>query len=295
MSAPIEFVLTREYTSSRLRQIEAEYHLQLAAENSGELVKGMQALYRQQGASAEQALRASGEHHQEQLAALGRQTELLDRQIRETGQLRCDIQELGQGVADGFRTMEIELGRIYTALTRIETLIANPADTAVQELIRRSTASLRAAARASGRERDAAMRDVELLLEEVLRGAFGRTNYVAHFQSGWLAWKHHGDLERAEERFFDASRLSRDFKDDYRLMALRHHAHVLHELGRNAEALDALDSATREFSQSADAHFDHARILAITGESTQAVGHLQRAISLRPALAISARVEEAFQ
>lgn len=288
-----------EFTSPHLRRIKAEYHLELVAQNTGQIAAQQAELLGLQARAAEANLLAAGElaHRQDET------NEILGVGF---GALAEGMSRLRETIGDGFENIEASLDGLTDALERglqmvvevlggiseqirqqqrtLETvveLLRQPYGTQAQELLREASKWLEQGTRRSGRDRDEDWKDAMGLLQEVVSNRIGKQDYLAWFQIGWLQWKHKNDFHAAEESFYQAQRLSASSQPEFHVKSLRHQAYMQDFQGNFEDAYQAIGKA-RQVSQDHETLYDAARYSAKTNRKEESLRLLDQCIELHP-------------
>ena len=305
MSLPTFRLFHSELTPRHRRVIEAEYHLELTARNTSEMIVQQAELLSLQAQTAELNLQAAGELARRQDQA----NEILDLGFREiadglghlTETIGDGLGKLEAALSSGLRKVVDELQHISKqlcqqrqTLNQIVELLRQPYGTQAQELLREANKWLEQGSRRSGRDRDEDWKDAMGLLQEVIGNRIGKQDYLAWFQIGWLHWKHKEDFGSAEEAFYQAQRLSTTSQPAFHVKSLRHLAYMQDLLVRPEDAYRTIAKA-REVSEDHDTLYDAARYAAKTGRKKESLTLLDRCIDLHPTTIITIFSESDFQ
>lgn len=305
MSLPTSRLLNSELTPRRLRVIEAEYHLELTARNTGEIAAQQAELLGLQAQAAEMNLRAAGELARRQdetnelLGAgfseisegINQLTEIMGEGL---SQLEATLSSGLQTVAAELQTISRQLWQQQQTLNQIVELLRQPYGTQAQELLREANKWLEQGNRRSGRDRDEDWKDAMGLLQEVISNRIGKQDYLAWFQIGWLHWKHKDKFAEAEEAFYQAQRLSAASQPAFHVKSLRHQAYMQDLLGRSEDAYQTIGKA-RQVSEDHETLYGAARYAAKTGRKEESLQLIDRCIDLQPTTIITIFSEADFQ
>jgi tetratricopeptide (TPR) repeat protein len=305
MNLPLSRLLNSEVTPRSLRVIEAEYHLELTARNTGEIVAHQAELLGLQAQAAEMNLRAAGELARRQdetneLLSLGfRQVAEGINQLAEAvsdglGELDATLSNGLQTVAAELRNISAQLWQQQQTLNQIVELLRQPYGTQARELLHEANKWLEQGVRRSGRDRDEDWKDAMGLLQEVISNRIGKQDYLAWFQIGWLHWKHKEDIGAAEEAFYQAQRLSAADQPAFSVKSLRHQAYMQDLLERFEDSYQTITKA-RQISEDHDTLYDAARYASKTGRKEESLQLIDRCIDLQPTTIITIFSEADFQ
>lgn len=213
MPAPFsrQFLPINTSETQLARRIDDHYHLEMIAENSGQLVACQtQALSLQRDAAIAN-LRGMAEIAGRQDATnamLGQTNSLLsclvggvDRlnnsmdALNETATQTLDaLYEQSEVLQAGFAQIADLMMKQQKTLEEIAVTLSRPYETQALELLSEADRALKTGMKTAGRDQKAEFADASRLLTQVLANPIGSRNYVAWFQTGWLKWKSERDL-----------------------------------------------------------------------------------------------------
>lgn len=305
MSLPTSRLLHSQLTPRRLRVIEAEYHLELAARNTGEIVAQQAELLGLQAQAAEMNLRAAGELARRQdetnellgagfseiAEGINQLTEVMGEGF---SQLSATLSSGLQTVAAELQTISKQLWQQHQTLNQVVELLRQPYGTQAKELLREANKWLEQGTRRSGRDRDEDWKDAMGLLQEVIGNRIGKQDYLAWFQIGWLHWKHNDNFAGAEEAFYQAQRLSAASQPAFHVKSLRHQSYMQDLQGRSEDAYQTIGRA-RQVSEDHATLYDAARYAAKTGRKEESLQLIGRCIDLQPTTIVTIFSEADFQ
>ena len=326
MPAPLHFILKQSGKSSDLRRLDAEYHLQLAAENSTQLARANTQLLEVQARDAISSLRlrentsqaheytntllstlggSMSEHFDDMSQGVAAIVEGLE-SIEEC--LGSAINGLAEDLSDRLETISGQLSGISmslsdltkiqwearTALMTISQSLSTPYETSSRELRRQASRWIELGNRRTDEaKRMEDWKDALRLLEAATDNPIGRQDYAAWNDIGWLRWKYQSDLELAKQAFIRAERLSAASLDEF-------HPRILENLARmyylQGDYCGAFKVIRENLSDRRTAHllYDAARYAALNSETEQALGWLEQSIGLNPMLYVAMLSEPDF-
>jgi tetratricopeptide (TPR) repeat protein len=311
MPAPLDRIVLDDLVPGRIRQIEQEYHVEMIAENTSQLVRYQAATLRLQADAAATNLRAMGElaARQDQTNSyLGGMAQDLNTMVRGIDRLNTGMDDLNvtaEATLSSINDMSAMLGESLKLISHqimqqqqvleaIAEMLRRPYETRALELRREADRWLTNGMRHTGRDRDEDWKDAMRLLRTTTENPIGMQDYVAWFQIGWLLWKHTKNVPEAEEAFYRAQRLSVANADLYHEKSVRHLAYMQYLQSKYDEAYESIQKAIK-VSGSHDTLFDAARYAAKVGRSKESSEFLSRCIDLQPTTIITMFAEEDFQ
>ena len=273
----------RDITPNTMRAINCEYHLEMIAENSKQLMDYHRASLRLQWESAADNLRA----HQETNRYLSSIEAGIDR-------LNDTVTEGFDAVTDGLERISKQMMQQQRILNDIAEILRRPYEAKVLELRREAHKWLTSGMKTTGRDRDESWKDATRLLHTVIENPIGMQDYVVWFQHGWLLWKHKKNVPEAEEAFYRAQRLSAASRDLYHLKSLRHLAYMQYLQDKHTDAYATIQKALN-VSRNHATVYDAARYAAKTGREQESLSLLDECIELEPTTIITMFSEVDFQ
>ncbi|MBB5037783.1 methyl-accepting chemotaxis protein [Prosthecobacter dejongeii] len=302
MSTPSSIRYEIENKTKELRQIDLEYHMQLAASNSGEIADSMRHLIKSQAAQASEMLRVN----QNQLSTSIKMVEMMEMENDALGDIAAGLDTLSYHFSEANETLgEIseKLSEIGQTLTQMGQLmwenhqqlrlivdaLQRPYETKLKELRREGEKWLRQGARRGGEDRIEDWKDAMRLFELVVENPIGKQDFTAWFHLGFLKWKLQSNYVEAEAAFGRAQRLSAVDADvsntrqvEWHIISLRHQALMQQEQNKNEVALATIQKALQIKKNDAWLTFEAARYAAGCGLASDAGQFLEQALDLEP-------------
>lgn len=302
MGTPLSIRYEIENRTKELRQIDLEYHMQLAASNSGELVDSMRDLLKSQAAQASEILQVN----EDQSRTSERIAEMTERQNETLGDIAEGLHTLGYEFAEANEKLGViseELGEIGQTLTQIGRLmweshqqlrlisdvLQRPFETKLKELRNEGEKWLRQGARRGGEDRLEDWKDSMKLFEFVVENPIGKQDFTAWFHIGFLKWKLDGNYAEAEAAFGRAQRLSaldanapNTRQVEWHITSLRHQALMQQEQNKNEAALATIQKALQIKNKDAWLFFEAARYSSACGLASDSSRLLEQALDLEP-------------
>lgn len=276
--------------SKNIREIHQEYHVEMIAENTKQLVDYHKESLRLQAGAAAIHLHAQQETN--------RYLSGIEQECRAMVE---GLDSLNESVSEGFAVVGESLERIsqqmmqmQRTLEHIAEILSRPYETKVLELRGEADKWLRSGMKTTGRDRDENWKDATRLLHTVVDNPIGMQDYVAWFQTGWLLWKHKKNIPEAEEAFYRTQRLSAQSRDWYHVKSLRHLAYMQYLQDKHADAYGTIQKAL-DVSRDHATVYDAARYVAKTGREQEYLSLLDRCIELQPTTIITMFSEADFQ
>lgn len=312
-SAPlVQAVLEPDtHDSRRLRDIENNYHVEMIAENTGQLRQYHSQSLRLQAAQA--AITVQG--FSEMAARQDTTNNILGGMAQDMGAMVSGINRLNDGMDTLNRTATDTLDAVYSleatvndcfervsqqmlqqqkTLDDIAELLRRPYEAKAKELRVEADKWLTQGMKNTGRDREEDWKDAMRLLRVCVENPIGMQDYVAWFQIGWLLWKRDQNIAEAEDAFYRAQRLSASKADLYHVKSLRHYAYMLYLQGKHEEAYSLMQKALG-INTEHDTLFDAARYAAKTGHGAEALDYLEKCILERPTTIVTMFAETDFQ
>lgn len=297
--------LTNLVKGKETRQIDIDYQTAMAAKNTQEIYEVNSKLLELQAAKScmnlEQQKKTNqslGElkevtsHLTESMEAINKNVDHITHQV---DFLADEVTDLKLEIQQGFKLVIDILEKQHSQLEDIKNFLSRPYETAVLELRNSANYWLLCGMRDSGEDQNKYFKDSIQLLNQCLENPVGKRDYVVWFQKGWLLWKHTGDLNKAEETFSEARRLSKPKLDLYYQKSLRHLAYIQYLNDKPEKAYQTIQQAVNTCKDDDhDTLFDAARYAARNGYKKEALKYLNQCINLRPETSVTMFAEEDF-
>ena len=276
----------------------------MTARNSEELVKLQQKSLKMQRDAAVANIAAMGHlaaQQDQMIAERQRGNELASQANAQLASISSELSalqyltgETNRILDEGFADIAAKMLAQQKILREISEVLQRPYETQALELLQHAERALTQGMKSSGRDQQEEYQDATRLLRQTLDNAIGSRNYVAWFQTGWLHWKNDNDLAKAEEAFYQSSRLSAAEANLYHLRALSHLAYMQYLQGRHDDAYASIHKALDVAPDDHDLLYDAARYAAKTGRLDECLELLDKCIGLRPPTIITMFAEEDF-
>ena len=214
-SAPLSKVVLAEFTPKNIREIDHEYHVEMIAENSKELVEYHKALLRVQAESA--ALNLAGQQEiarrqdeanrylrgiEEDCRAMVEGIDRLNDTVGKDFAGMNDALSEGFGaVVEGLEVISQQMMKQQRILKDIAEVLRRPYEVKALELRKEAEKWLTGGMTTTGHDRDENWMDATRLLQAVIENPIGMQDYAVWFQTGWLLWKHKKNFPDAEKAF----------------------------------------------------------------------------------------------
>lgn len=309
-----QFIYNQPYDKKFARVIDNHFHLEMIAENAGQMVEYQKNL-----------LQAQQEACLSTISTISRFEKIADRQDQTNSLLNAvvgDINQLVDGIGHvnfsldnlaasaektidllfqqtgilrrGFNEIALQMLEQKSLMQAIANTLCSPYETQALELVKEAENALAQGMKSSGRNQEEEFKDAERLLTKVLENPIGCRNYVAWFQTGWLNWKMEKDFPKAEEAFYQAARLSASKTDLYHSYSLRHCAYMQYLQGKFTEAYDTINKVLPTSQKDHDLLYDAARYAEKTNRTDEALELLNKCIDLQPQTIITMLSEADF-
>lgn len=285
--------------NKEIRQIDIDYHTELSAKNTQEIVdinsKLLHLQLARSYANLEQQEKTNNSLNEikETINNVSEGIESLNKNI---DNLTDEIASIKMKLEKGFQLILEEIRKQQKQLEEIKNILSKPYETSQLELRKNANYWLFYGMRDSGEDQSKYFSDAMKLLNQCLKNPVGEQDYVVWFQKGWLLWKYMNNIKEAEKSFSEARRLSKPKRDLYYLKSVRHLAYMQYLNGDLNTAYKTIKQIVdiSEINNDHDTLFDAARYAVRNGYKEEALKYLDQCINLRPETSVTMFAEEDF-